>query len=134
LKELTSTPIVECWDEPWDQFIALMVYYKLSAVLDDKGHIEFLNIRGDSISEDLEYTYYADMLNSDITECDLEWMKEKDIKTLWYHRADTSINENNDPSEMSWDMLGLVWDKPPTRPDPIGAKNNIKQFTPKIIK
>ena len=140
LKELTSTRVAECWDDPWDQFIAIIVYYKLSAVLEDKGHVEFINISGDTISDDLQYTYYADMLNNEITDDDLIWIselqkEEPGLKTLWYHRSDTTINEDKDPSEMSWEMLGLVWDKPPARPDPTSNNiTNIKKFEPKIIK
>lgn len=64
IKELTTTPVAECWDDPWDQFIAILIYYKLSAVLEGKGHVEFINISGDTISDDLQYTYYDKRYNS----------------------------------------------------------------------
>jgi len=136
LKEITSTRVVECWDEPWDQFIAIMIYYKISAVLQDKGHIDFINITGDSISDDLEYTYYADMLHGSITDEDLDWMRAEKLDSLWYHRADTTVNEDDDSMEPSWEMLGLVWTK--TAEKPLSSETNnirhISKFTPKIIK
>lgn len=138
LKELTSTRVAECWDEPWDQFIALLVYYKLTAILEGKGAVEFINISGDTISDDLQYTYYADMLNNEISDDDLMWLSKlqqelPELKTLWYHRSDTSINEDNNPMEMSWETLGLTWNrKPPV--DPTTNKDNIRKFEPKLIK
>lgn len=134
LKSLTNTRIIECWDEPWDQFIALLVYYKITSILEDKGHVEFINISGDNVSNDLEYTYYSDMIDSLITDDDLDWMKKKQLKSLWYHRSDTSINEDNNQSEHTWALLGLLWEKP-HKPKPIKIKtNNVSQFKPRIIK
>ena len=99
IKELTTTPVAECWDDPWDQFIAILIYYKLSAVLEGKGHVEFINISGDTISDDLQYTYYADMLNNEMTDIDLCWLAELQKKTptvtaLRYHRSDTTLKED----------------------------------------
>lgn len=135
LKELTSTRIAECWDEPYDQFIAIMVYYKVSAILEGVGYVDSINISGDTINEDLEYSYYSEMLTSDVLEEDVEWMKSKEIESLWYHRSDTSINEGEDSSELDWNTLGLSWDKPEKKDGKVHSfKNNIKKFTPRIIK
>ena len=88
LKGLLTTPVVECWDEPWDQFLAIMMYYKISAILEGRGTVEFIQISGDTISDDLEYTYYADMLTTALTDIDLEWIKKlqnstrPELKTL----------------------------------------------------
>jgi len=141
LKLITDTKIAECWDEPWDQFIAIMVYYKLTAILEGNGFVEFINISGDTISDDLEYTYYSDMLNNEITDDDIEWLAElqkslPDLKTLWYHRGDTSINEDRNAPELTWGTLGLLWEKP-LKADPTVTKiktNNISKFKPRIIK
>lgn len=135
LKELIKTPIAECWDEPWEQFIALLVYYKISAILELKGHIDFINVSGDTLSDDLEYTYYADMLNTELTDIDLDWIKKKQLKSLWYHRADTTLNEDEDSAELTWQMLGLLWEKIiPDPTDPKVRKNNVSKFKLKIIK
>ncbi len=139
LKLITSTKIAECWDEPWDQFIAILIYYKLTAILSGKGFIEFINISGDTISDDLEFTYYADMLDTDITDDDLDWIEHlkktthPDIKTLWYHRDDTSVNEDIDILEPTWKMLGLLWEKPSITGTKIKT-NNVSKFKPRIIK
>lgn len=133
IKDITSTRVAECWDEPWDQFIAIMIYYKISAVLQEKGHIDFINISGDSISDDLEYTYYADMLHSALSEEDVAWMETEKLKSIWYHRDDTSVNEDADSSELSWETLGLIWDKTTLIPC-ASETNNVRKFTPKIIK
>ena len=78
------------------------------------------------------------MLNTDLTDIDLEWLAElqktkPEIKTLWYHRNDTSVAEVPSPQELTWDQLGLIW----TRTDnqlTVKYTDNIKPFTPKIIK
>lgn len=132
LKALTNTRIAECWEEPWDQFIALMVYYKVTAILEGNGFVDFIRISGDSISHDLEYMYYTDMLSNELSDDDYNWMKEYKLESLWYHRADTSCNEDNAP-EMAWETLGLSWDKPDSQLKVTGG-NNIKKFIPKIIK
>jgi len=138
LKLITSTRIAECWDEPWDQFIAILVYYKLTAIMEDKGFVDFINITGSTVSDDLEYTYYGDMLNNEMTDDDQSWLTElqkslPDLKTLlWYHRNDTSVNEDHDQLEMTWETLGLLWSRPHT-PGPVKT-NNISKFKPRIIK
>jgi hypothetical protein len=132
LKPLVHTRTVECWEEPWDQFIALMVFYKVTAILEGKGHVDFIRISGDTISHDLEYMYYTDMLSNDLSEDDLAWMIEHKLESLWYHRSDTSVNEDNAP-ELTWKQLGLMWEKPDNEVKVTGG-DNIKQFTPKIIK
>jgi len=54
---------------------------------------------------------------------------------LWYHRSDTTVNESDDPAAFSWKTLGLTWDKPePNNQIVVKGGNNVKQFTPKIIK
>lgn len=135
LKELTKTPIIECWDEPWDQFIALLIYYKLSAILESKGFVDFINVSGDTINNDLEFTYYSEMLNTELTDIDSDWIKKQQLKSLWYHRPDTTLNEDEDSGGLTWQMLGLLWDKNP--PDPADTKlktNNVSKFKPRIIK
>ena len=139
LKLITNTKIIECWDEPWDQFIALLIYYKITAILEDKAFVEFISISGDNISNDLEYIYYSDMINDEITDDDLAWIAKlkktthPEIKTLWYHRDDTSVNEDIDILEPTWEMLGLLWEKPSITGTKIKT-NNVSKFKPRIIK
>lgn len=137
LKKITSTPVVECWNEPWDQFIALLFYYKLSAIIKDKAFIDFINITGDALCDDLEYTYHSDMLNTEITDEDLFWINKKKLKSLWYHREDTSVNEDNNKKQLTWEMRGLAWKKQKPKKSEESEEpyvNNIIQFKPKIVK
>lgn len=136
LKEMTSTPIIECWDEPWDQFIAIIIYYKLSAILEDKAFIEFINISGDSLCDDLEYTYYADMIDNELSDDDLDWLNKHRLKSVWYHRSDTSINEDNNKEELTWEMYGLPWDadKKEIKKNYVNNIRPFKPFKPKIVK
>jgi len=130
LKDITATPILECWDEPWDQFIALMIYYKLSAILEDKGFVDSINIAANT-GDGLEYTYFGDELNDIMVDDDMEYAKSIGEKLLWYNRNDLSVN-NFAPVELTWEMIGLTWDKKKSKKQK--EVNNIKQFTPKIIK
>ena len=136
LKSLTTTPVVECWDEPWDQFLAIMVYYKVTAILENVGYVDSISISGDTINEDLEYMYFAEQLDSAVLDDDIAWMKEHKLESLWYHRSDTTVNEDmKDPSAFSWKTLGLTWDKPaPNNQIVVTGGSNVKPFTPKIIK
>ena len=140
LKKMTSTRVAECWDDPWDQFVALMVMFKSQAVLEGKGIVDFVRVTGDS-GDDLEHTYYADAISYELGDEDFLWLaekqkKQKDLKTLWYHRSDMSLNEDYAQFQEHWDILGLDWDKTKNAGDPGPSEpitNNIRQFKPKIV-
>jgi hypothetical protein len=131
LKDITDSRFVECWDDPWDQFIAIMLYYKVSAILEGAGYMDAIRVSGDSLSPDLEFRYNTEAFSNEMIETDTAYMKEKKLDSLWYQRADTSTNEELE--EMSWETLGLGWEKPEDKDDgPV--LNNVKKFKPKIIK
>ena len=139
LKTITTTRVAECFDEPYDQFLAMLVYYKLSAVLAGKGAVEFITISGDSAGDDLEYSFEAAMLNSNVTDDDLVWITNMqksipELKSLWYHRGDTSLNEDIDIMEPTWEMLNLTWEKAKPAQQVYPKKDNVTKFEPKIIK
>lgn len=149
LRKITNSKILECWDDPWDQFIAMMIYYKTTAILEGAGSVEFIQISGDQLSPDLQYKYHAALFTSGIIDedalystdnkltSDASYCADNKMTSLWYHRPDTSINEDDD-EDMSWEMLGLTWE--PLDDDDVEEKspkkyvNNIRPFVPKIIK
>ena len=130
LKDITPTPILECWDEPWDQFIALMVYYKLTAILEDKGFVDSINIAANT-GDGLEYTYFGDELNDEMIDDDLEYAKSINKTLLWYNRNDLSINDFEEV-DLTWENIGLTWEKKKTKKT-TKYIDNIKHFTPKIV-
>jgi len=139
IKKISTTNVAECWDNPWDQFIAWMILYKCNAILSDKGLIDFVTVTGDS-GDNLEHTYYSNTISYDLSEDDAEWLrlnqeKHKELKHLWYHRDDLSLNEDHDGFEMNWDSIGLDWNraKNAISADETPHYNNIKQFKPKIV-
>ena len=125
---ITDTRIVECWDDPWDQFIALMIFYKVTAILEGAATVEYIKVSAKTLAEDLGFTYYAKDFSDEMLAAD--WSKT-DKGSVWYHRPDTTINENTD-LEMTWRMLGMDWSEDAN--DPESTSPNVKKFTPKIIK
>ena len=126
LKGLTDTRVVDCWDDPWDQFIALMIHFKVTAILEGAATIDYIKVSGNSIASDLDFKYYTKDFPSTMIGSD----EDVPPQELWYHRPDTTVNEETD-LEMTWKMIGMGWEQEET---PAPHINNIKKFTPKIIK
>ena len=136
IKAATSTPIIELWDEPWDQFIGIMLFYKIDAIIEKSGFVEFVEVSGDQINPDMEWNITPEDVYVEgqlmMSDTDLLYMKERGLDSIWYHRSDTSINEDELTEELTWEQLGLTWNKPDNQLKVTGG-DNIKKFTPRIV-
>lgn len=154
LYDLMDNQIVECWDDPWDQLIAIMFYLKISSVLDQKIYLTFISLQCDLV-EGLEFTFSGEeLLGGHVSDGD-DWINELakvGFDKCWYHRNDLTTSDyiqelaGDDEHEegelyiakmnLKWEEIGLGWKKPADLETQVNKKktNNIKQFVPKIVK
>ena len=101
-------------------------HFKVTAILEGAATIDYIKVSGNSIASDLDFKYYTKDFPSTMIGSD----EDVPPQELWYHRPDTTVNEETD-LEMTWKMIGMGWEQEET---PAPHINNIKKFTPKIIK
>lgn len=135
LKKLTDSKFMTLPDEPFDQLLVVLLFYKIDSILGKYFNCDYIILESFQ-GENVKYHYDLDYDSSFIDEKTYYTGSLYNKKLPWWYRDDTSVSDNFEDMSVvqyyTWADLNLSY----TSKKKKEKKHNIinlKQFFPKVI-